>query len=232
MTIRANAIGRAVTLAALCTALLLVVFAARGAYAQAPMPASPAPPAAPQMAPAPATNAPAMAAADIPAVGAKAPDFTLSSEDGSPVSLRNYRGKWVVLYFYPKDFTSGCTIEAHSFQADLAQYQKINAVVLGVSVDSVDSHKDFCAKEGLNFKLLADTAHEVSAKYGSLRTMGANVMAARNTFLINPEGVIVKEFIGVNPTGHSQQVLAALADLQKTAQHPVPVRHSQVSAAR
>jgi len=232
MTIRANAIGRAVTLAALCTALLLVVFAARGAYAQAPMPASPAPLPAPQMAPAPAINAPAIAAADIPAVGAKAPEFILNSEDGTAVSLKDYRGKWVVLYFYPKDFTSGCTIEAHSFQADLAQYQKINAVILGVSVDSVGSHKDFCAKEGLNFKLLSDISHEVSAKYGSLRTMGANVMAARNTFLINSDGVIVKEFIGVNPTGHSQQVLAALADLQKTAQHRVPVRHYQVSAAR
>jgi peroxiredoxin Q/BCP len=227
MTIRASAFGRVAKLAVLCTALFLVVFAARGAKAQAPAPAAPA-----QATPAPAAAAPAMAAADIPAVGAKAPDFILNSEDGTAVSLKDYRGKWVVLYFYPKDFTSGCTIEAHSFQADQDQYQKINAVVLGVSVDSVGSHKDFCAKEGLNFKLLSDISHEVSAKYGSLRTMGANVMAARNTFLINPDGVIVKEFIGVNPTGHSQQVLAALADLQKTAQHRVPVRHSQVSAAR
>jgi peroxiredoxin Q/BCP len=210
MTIRANAIGRVAALSVLCTALFLIVFAARGASAQAPAAPSPAPLPAPQMAPAPAINAPAIAAADIPAVGAKAPEFILNS----------------------KDFTSGCTIEAHSFQADLAQYQKINAVILGVSVDSVGSHKDFCAKEGLNFKLLSDISHEVSAKYGSLRTMGANVMAARNTFLINSDGVIVKEFIGVNPTGHSQQVLAALADLQKTAQHRVPVRHYQVSAAR
>ena len=167
-----------------------------------------------------------------PAAGTPAPSFTLPNQEGAQVSLDQFKGKWVVLYFYPKDFTSGCTIEAHSFQADLAQYQKINAVILGVSVDSVGSHKDFCAKEGLNFKLLSDISHEVSAKYGSLRTMGANVMAARNTFLINPDGVIVKEFIGVNPTGHSQQVLAALADLQKTAQHRVPVRHYQVSAAR
>jgi len=217
MTIRANAIGRVVTLAALCTALFLVVFAAGHAGAQAP---------------AATTAAPAMQSPDIPAVGAKAPDFILNSEDGTAVSLKDYRGKWVVLYFYPKDFTSGCTIEAHSFQADLAQYQKINAVILGVSVDSVGSHKDFCAKEGLNFKLLSDISHQVSAKYGSLATNGSFVHAARNTFLINPDGVIVKEFIGVNPTGHSQQVLAALADLQKTAQRHVPARHSQISAAR
>ncbi|MGB6544708.1 MAG: peroxiredoxin [Candidatus Acidiferrales bacterium] len=184
--------ARAAKLSVLCSALLLFTFAVVRADDQ------------------PAATQP-------PAEGTKAPEFTLNSQDGTPISLHEFRGKWVVLYFYPKDFTTGCTIEAHSFQTDLAQYQKINAVILGVSVDSADSHKDFCAKEGLNFKLLADTAHEVSGKYGSLRTYGANTMAARNTFIINPDGVIVKEFIGVNPTGHSQQVLAALADLQKTA---------------
>ena len=152
-----------------------------------------------------------------PAEGTKAPEFTLNSQDGTPTSLKDFRGKWVVLYFYPKDFTGGCTIEAHSFETDIAQYQKINAVVVGVSVDTTDSHKEFCAKEGLDFKLLADTEHEVSAKYGSLVTSGTFVHAARNTFIINPSGVIVKEFLAVSPTGHSQQVLAALADLQKTA---------------
>ncbi|MGB6432011.1 MAG: peroxiredoxin, partial [Candidatus Acidiferrales bacterium] len=94
-----------------------------------------------------------------PAEGTKAPEFTLNSQDGTPTSLKDFRGKWVVLYFYPKDFTTGCTIEAHSFQTDIDQYAKINAVVIGVSVDTSDSHKDFCAKEGLNFKLLADVAH-------------------------------------------------------------------------
>ena len=97
-----------------------------------------------------------------PQVGAAAPEFTLPSQDGQQVSLKDYSGKWVVLYFYPKDFTSGCTIEAHNFQRDQEQYAKKNAVVLGVSVDNVDSHKKFCAKEGLNFKLLADTDHKVS----------------------------------------------------------------------
>src|SRR6476660_7856216 len=150
-----------------------------------------------------------------PAVGSAAPDFTLNSQEGKPVSLHDFKGKWVVLYFYPKDFTSGCTIEAHNFQRDQAQYQGKNAVVLGVSVDSADSHKQFCAKEGLNFKLLADTDYKVTTAYGSLTTMGVAKFAARHTFIINPEGKIVKVYEDVNPNKHSEEVLAALTDLQK-----------------
>src|SRR5215471_8967492 len=91
-----------------------------------------------------------------PAAGTKAPDFTLSSQEGKQVSLSQFQGKWVVLYFYPKDFTSGCTMEAHNFQRDLQKYEQKNAAIVGVSVDNADSHKSFCTKEGLNFKLLAD----------------------------------------------------------------------------
>ncbi len=152
-----------------------------------------------------------------PAVGTTAPDFVLNSQEGTPVHLSDFRGKWVVLYFYPKDFTSGCTLEAHNFQADIDQYTKKNAVIVGVSVDTVDSHKGFCAKEGLNFKLLSDADHVVSAKYGSLRTGSMGAMAMRNTFIINPQGVIVKEFIGVQPTHHSEEVLAALTELQQAS---------------
>ena len=94
--------------------------------------------------------------ADPPAAGSPAPEFSLKSNEGKPVNLKDYRGKWVVLYFYPKDFTSGCTIEAKNFQRDLAEYEKANAVIVGVSVDTVESHQGFCAKEGLNFKLLSD----------------------------------------------------------------------------
>src|SRR5271165_7348454 len=90
-----------------------------------------------------------------PAVGTVAPDFTLNSQDGKPVSLHDFRGKWVVLYFYPKDMTTGCTIEAHNFQRDMAKYDAKNAVILGVSVQDEKSHQEFCAKEGLNFKLLS-----------------------------------------------------------------------------
>src|SRR3954464_15601225 len=107
-------------------------------------------------------------AADTPEAGAAAPSFTLDSQEGKAVSLDQFKGKWVVLYFYPKDFTSGCTLEAHNFQRDLAKYEAKNAAIVGVSVDTVDSHKGFCTKEGLNFKVLADTTHNVSNSYGSV----------------------------------------------------------------
>ena len=151
-----------------------------------------------------------------PATGAAAPDFKLATGDGSQVSLKDYRGKWVVLYFYPKDFTSGCTMEAKNFQRDLAKYEQSGAVVLGVSVDSAQSHKDFCAKEGLNFKLLADPDAKVSAQYGSTMDYKGATMAARNTFLINPEGKIAKVYAGVKPAEHSEQVLKDLAELKKS----------------
>jgi thioredoxin-dependent peroxiredoxin len=156
-------------------------------------------------------------AGSVPAMGTAAPEFTLPSQDGSLISLKDFRGKWVVLYFYPKDFTSGCTIEAHNFQRDQAQYAQKNAVVLGVSVDSADSHKQFCAKEGLNFKLLADTGHQVSKEYGSLMNFGVAKISARHTFLIDPEGRIERAYTSVNPSRHSQEVLAALIELQKSS---------------
>ncbi len=154
-------------------------------------------------------------ASSLPSVGSVAPDFTLNSQDGKAVSLKDYRGSWVVLYFYPRDFTSGCTLEAHNFQRDQAQYRQKDAVVLGVSVDSSDSHKQFCTKEGLNFKLLADTGHKVSSMYGSLTNLGLVKFASRHTFIINPEGKIVSVFTEVNPKKHSEEVLATLAELQK-----------------
>jgi len=155
-----------------------------------------------------------LASRSMPKAGSPAPDFSLTSQDGGTVSLKDYRGKWVVLYFYPKDFTSGCTIEAHNFQRDQAEFAKRNAVVLGVSVDSADSHKKFCAKEGLNFKLLADTSHQVSKEYGSLMNFGIAQISARNTFLIDPQGSIVRAFASVNPARHSADVLSAIDDLE------------------
>src|SRR3954464_11772578 len=110
----------------------------------------------------------AMVPAEPPAVGTLAPEFSLTTNEGNQASLKDFRGKWVVLYFYPKDFTSGCTLEAHNFQADLDKYKAANAVILGVSVDTADSHKSFCAKEGLAFKLLSDADTKVSENYGSL----------------------------------------------------------------
>ncbi|HXQ98560.1 MAG TPA: peroxiredoxin [Candidatus Limnocylindrales bacterium] len=156
-------------------------------------------------------------AASTPAAGTAAPDFTLPSQDGTPLSLSEFRGKWVVLYFYPKDMTTGCTIEAHNFQRDQPQYAQRNAVVVGVSVDTVDSHKEFCAKDGLNFRLLADTEHKVVKEYGSTMTFGTTEVAARNTFIINPQGTIERVYTSVNPNKHSEEVLAALDELQKSA---------------
>jgi thioredoxin-dependent peroxiredoxin len=150
-----------------------------------------------------------------PAEGSDAPDFTLPSQEGT-VSLRDYRGKWVVLYFYPKDQTPGCTREAHNFQIDQSKYLEHNAVVLGVSVDSVASHKKFCTKEGLNFKLLADTRHNVSDAYGSLTNLGIVKFSARHTFLIDPSGKIARVYTNVDPLKHSGEVLAELDALQKS----------------
>ena len=155
------------------------------------------------------------AMADTPTVGMAAPDFSLTTNEGKPASLKDYKGKWIVLYFYPKDFTSGCTMEAHNFQRDLAKYEALNAVILGVSVDTAESHKSFCAKEGLNFKLLSDPTAAICQQYGSTMEYNGAKLAARNTFLIDPDGKIAKVWTGVHPDVHSDEVLAALAEQQK-----------------
>ena len=156
---------------------------------------------------------PVSAVSEMPAVGADAPGFSLTTNEGNQASLSDFKGKWVVLYFYPKDFTGGCTLEAHNFQRDLAQYEAKNAVILGVSVQDENSHQEFCTKEGLHFKLLADTKKEVSSAYGSV--IPAAQLSARHTFLIDPQGVIRKVYLDVEPTKHSEEILAALAELQK-----------------
>jgi len=150
-----------------------------------------------------------------PSSGTPAPDFTLNSQDGKPLSLRDLRGKWVVLYFYPKDFTSGCTKEAHNFQRDLRQYEQKNAIILGVSVQDEATHQKFCAKEGLSFKLLADTNYQVSSDYDSLVNLGVAKLSARHTFLIDPNGVVRKTYLNVNAEKHSAAVLADLSQLQQ-----------------
>ncbi|MGO9317900.1 MAG: peroxiredoxin [Terracidiphilus sp.] len=151
----------------------------------------------------------------LPMVGQVAPGFTLPSQDGSQISLDSFRGKWVVLYFYPKDMTTGCTIEAHNFQRDQAQYDAANAVILGVSVDTPESHQQFCTKEGLTFRLLADPGHKVVEAYGSLGHFGPITIANRHTFLIDPAGKIARVWSKVDVQQHSAEVLAALAELKK-----------------
>jgi thioredoxin-dependent peroxiredoxin len=152
--------------------------------------------------------------APMPEAGQTAPTFTLPNQENQPVSLDSYRGKWVVLYFYPKDMTTGCTIEAHNFERDLDKYKALDAAILGVSVDTVDSHKQFCAKDSLTFTLLADPDKKVVQQYGSLGNFGPMVIANRNTFLINPEGRTAKVWTKVNPTVHSEEVLAAITSLR------------------
>jgi len=153
----------------------------------------------------------------VPEIGTTAPDFTLNSQEGKPISLHDFKGKWVVLYFYPKDFTTGCTIEAHNFQRDLAQYEKLNAVIVGVSVQDADSHQKFCTKEGLSFKLLADTDHKVSETYDSVMNLAVAKLSARHTFLIDPNGVIRKTYMDVKPDQHSAEVLADLQAIENNS---------------
>lgn len=155
---------------------------------------------------------------DVPAPGTAAPGFKLVTNEGKEASLTDFKGQWVVLYFYPKDFTSGCTLQARNFQRDLAKYEQAKAVILGVSIDTAESHKSFCAKEGLTFKLLSDPEAKVSEQYGSVMDYQGAKYSARNTFIIDPTGKIAKVFIKVGVAGHSDEVLATLAELQKPAE--------------
>lgn len=157
----------------------------------------------------------AYAAADV-AVGSTAPNFTLTSQEDKAVSLTDYKGKWVVLYFYPKDMTTGCTLEAHNFQRDLPKYDALKAVVLGVSLDTVESHKTFCSKDSLTFKLLADPDHKAIDAYGvPIRGMGPIKFASRQTYLISPAGKIVKVWPDVKVDHHSEEVLAEIETAKK-----------------
>jgi peroxiredoxin Q/BCP len=157
----------------------------------------------------------AVFAGGFPPVGEPAPDFTLLSDAGKETSLKDFRGKWVVLYFYPKDFTSGCTLQAHNFQRDLAKYEEAGAVIVGVSVDSTESHKSFCEKEGLKFRLLSDPDAAASTAYNSVMDYKGAKLSARNTFLIDPAGNLVRVFEKVKVAAHSEEVLAAIAELKR-----------------
>ena len=163
-----------------------------------------------------ARHAMAAAAEGLLEPGASAPAFTLPSQEDKQVSLADYKGKWVVLYFYPKDMTSGCTLEAHNFQRDQAKFDALHAAILGVSLDTADSHKVFCTKENLTFKLLADPNHQVVDEYHvPVKSMGPMHFAARVTYLISPAGKVVKVWPDVKVQNHSEDVLAAIEAAQK-----------------
>lgn len=150
-----------------------------------------------------------------PAEGSAAPAFRLQDQNGKWISLDEQKGKWVVLYFYPKDQTPGCTTEACEFRDDVFAFRKAGAVVLGVSVDDVESHKAFSEKHGLPFSLLADPTKEIAKKYGVLTSFGPMEIARRDTFLIDPTGKLVRHYEKVKPEGHSKSVLADIESLKK-----------------
>jgi peroxiredoxin Q/BCP len=149
-----------------------------------------------------------------PEEGTTAPAFSLPDQDGKVVNLEAFRGKWVVLCFYPKDFGAGGTLQAHSFQRDLARYERDNATIIGVSLDPVDSHRIFGTREKLGFRILSDTEHSVADRYGSLMTHEGADYAARNTFVIDPKGVIRKVYLKLRPGSQSAELLAELNALQ------------------
>jgi peroxiredoxin Q/BCP len=150
----------------------------------------------------------------LPKIGQPAPEFTLPTNTGNgKISLTDFRGKWVVLYFYPKDFTSGCTIEARRFQQNLPKFTAKNTQIIGISADDVDQHAKFCDSEGLKFPLLADTDGSVSKVYGSW----LGFFSMRHSFIIDPDGVLRETFVNVNPNIHSGEVLARLAQLQNNS---------------
>ena len=148
-----------------------------------------------------------------PKLGTRAPDFNLPSAQGEMVSLASLQNNWVVLYFYPKDDTPGCTKEACSFRDDLHKLEKLNAKVIGVSVDDGKSHADFAKKYSLPFPLLTDANGLVAKKYGALTNLGVTKIAKRYTFLIDPDGLLQKTYLSVDTSKHSQQIIDDLTAL-------------------
>jgi len=168
----------------------------------------------------------ACAAEGPPALGDIAPAFTLPDQTGKPVSLADFRGKWVVLYFYPKDGTPGCTTEACEFRDNVFAFRAAGATILGISVDDVASHKKFAADHRLPFTLLADSEKKVARRYGVLhRMLGLIELARRETFIVDPEGRVAKHYREVDPGSHSTQVLADLRALQAPAKDSHPAAH-------
>lgn len=159
-----------------------------------------------------------------PAVGAAAPEFKLQDQTGKWHSLKDYRGKWVVMYFYPKDNTPGCTTQACEFRDNIFAYREIGAVILGVSVDDVASHKKFSDDHSLPFPILADSEKKTATAYGTLtKYLGITELARRDTFIIDPQGRVAKHYVKVDPKGHSELVLT---DLKQLAAKAAPAKDS------
>ena len=149
-------------------------------------------------------------------IGKKAPDFSLNGYNKNVPnqkvwSLDNFYGKWLILYFYPKDFSSGCTLQSKGFQDNLSKFKKLNSSVVGISADNEEEHASFCTSAKLGYTLLSDTTGEISKSYDSW----LNTYSKRNTFMINPKGIVVYKWIGVRPIGHAQEVLEELVKQKK-----------------
>jgi peroxiredoxin Q/BCP len=154
-------------------------------------------------------------AADTPAVGTAAPGFRLQDQNGDWHDLEDYRGQWLAVYFYPKDDTPGCTTEACNFRDNIYAFKAIGATVVGISIDDVDSHREFSEKYKLPFIILADETGATADAYGVLRDWKLTKIASRQSFLVNPDGVIAKHYEDVDPDTHTQDVLADLEALMK-----------------
>ncbi len=156
-----------------------------------------------------------VSAEDSLSIGSQAPDFTLTDQKGQSQTLSKMKGKWVVLYFYPKDETPGCVAEACSFRDNIVAIKAKNTVVWGVSVDNNESHADFSKNHQLPFTLLADPAGKVAKRYGSLRNLLLFKIAKRHSFIIDPEGKLAKVYRDVNPKAHVAEILHDLEKLQQ-----------------
>ena len=148
------------------------------------------------------------------AVGDPAPDFELRDQNGQLHAIEDYRGKWVALYFYPKDGTPGCTTEACEFRDNIFAFRRLNCQILGVSLDDEESHKAFAEEHGLPFPLLADTTGSAADAYGVKTRMLGMTMAKRQTFLIDPDGRVARHYADVDPDKHSAEIIADLENLQ------------------
>ena len=155
-------------------------------------------------------------AADTPQVGAPAPQFELQDQTGEWRSLDDYDGQWLALYFYPKDDTPGCTTEACEFRDNIFAFRKLGAEIVGVSLDDVDSHREFAEKYQLPFTLLSDPEGQTATSYGVLKKLGPVSFARRESFLIGPDGNVARHYADVDPEGHSLEVLADLETLSDT----------------
>ena len=147
--------------------------------------------------------------------GQTAPNFNLQDQNGEWHTLDNYKGKWVVLFFYPKDQTPGCTTEACNFRDNIFEFEKLNAQILGVSLDDVESHQAFSEKYSLPYPILADVNKECATEYGVLGKFMMMTIAKRQSFLINPEGSIIKHYKKVDPDNHTKEVIADLKELAR-----------------